>query len=45
MRSVFACAVAATAACLGVPASAAWNVAESKHFVIYANEAPSALNA
>jgi Flp pilus assembly protein TadD len=30
---------------LGVPASAAWNVAESKHFVIYANEAPSALNA
>ena len=42
---VFARAGAAFAALASSPAAAAWNVAESKHFVIYANEAPSALNA
>jgi tetratricopeptide (TPR) repeat protein len=42
---VLACAAAAVAIFIGSPAVASWNVAESKHFVIYANEAPSALNA
>ena len=31
------------AAAIGTPASAAWNVAESNHFVIYADENPSEL--
>lgn len=42
---VFAFAAAAVATFISSPATAAWNVAESKHFVIYADEAPSALNA
>lgn len=42
---VLACAAAVAATFIAYPANAAWNVAESKHFVIYANESPSALNA
>src|SRR3982751_3455328 len=40
---VFACAAAAAATCFSVPAPAAWNVAKSKHFVIYSNESPKGL--
>jgi len=40
---VFACAAAAVATCFSVPATAAWNVAKSKHFVIYANDSAKGL--
>ena len=45
MRSLLAFLVASSAAALSTPASAAWNVAESKHFVIYADEKPDQLTA
>ena len=42
MRFLWAGVVSAA---IGTPASAAWNVAESNHFVIYADEAPDQLTA
>jgi hypothetical protein len=45
MRCLLACFAAVGASALSTPASAAWNVAESKHFVIYANEKPADLSA
>lgn len=42
MRNLLAC-VAAVAAGLSTPASAAWHVAESKHFVIYSDDDPGQL--
>lgn len=38
MRCLLACFAAVGAAAISTSASAAWNVAESKHFVIYADE-------
>jgi tetratricopeptide (TPR) repeat protein len=43
MRFFLACLAAAAAVPIGAPAAAAWNVAESKHFVIYANDNPKHL--
>jgi hypothetical protein len=40
MRNLLAFAAAAA---IASPAAAAWNVAQSKHFVIYANENPREL--
>jgi len=45
MRGFFARVAAAVATFVSSPVAAARNAAESKHFVIYANEAPSALDA
>ena len=44
MRFLWA-GVSAVAAAISTPASAAWQVAESKHFVIYADEDPGQLGA
>jgi tetratricopeptide (TPR) repeat protein len=43
MRFVLRCLAAALVSGLAWPASAAWHVAKSKHFIIYANESPKAL--
>lgn len=40
---VFVCVAAAVATFISSPATAAWNVAKSKHFVIYANDSPKGL--
>lgn len=45
MRYFLACFAAAAAIPVSAPAMAAWNVAESKHFVIYANDNPKHLTA
>lgn len=44
MRTVLAWCVAVVVAATGTQASAAWNQAKSKHFIIYANDSPKALN-
>lgn len=43
MRFLLACFAGIAAGASSVPALAAWNVAESKHFVIYADERPNQL--
>lgn len=46
MRSLLVWFVAALAACAGAsPAQAAWHVAKSRHFIIYADERPDKLHA
>jgi Flp pilus assembly protein TadD len=44
MRFRLSCVVAALAATAAAPGYAHWHVAQSKHFVIYADENPKALN-
>jgi tetratricopeptide (TPR) repeat protein len=43
MRFLLACVAGVAAAFSNVPAFAAWNVAQSKHFVIYADDSPKRL--
>src|SRR3982751_2671070 len=43
MRLLLACLAGAAAAALSTPASAGWNVAKSRHFVIYADYNPDRL--
>lgn len=43
MRFLLACVAGVAAAVVSPPALAAWNVAQSKHFVIYADEKPDQL--
>lgn len=45
MRFLLASLAGAVAAAVSAPACAAWRVAESKHFVIYADEKPEQLSA
>jgi hypothetical protein len=43
MRFLLACVAGVAASAAGAPANAAWHVAESKHFVIYADDNPKHL--
>jgi hypothetical protein len=43
MRFFLAFGAAAAATCVSAPAAAAWNVAKSRHFIIYANDSSSGL--
>lgn len=43
MRFLFASLAAVAALTIGTPVSAAWNLAQSKHFVIYADDNPKQL--
>ena len=43
MRIQIAFVAAIAFSCISTPASAAWNVAQSKHFVIYADDNPKHL--
>ena len=43
MRFLVSCVVPAAMLAVSTPASAAWQVAKSKHFIIYANDSPRAV--
>jgi tetratricopeptide (TPR) repeat protein len=43
MRFVLGCVAIVAAATIGTPARAAWNVAQSRHFIIYADDNPKRL--